>query len=119
LSRIHWWWSAIGSGYGAGRPIQIAVEPLRHAVRISVRDSGIGIDKDKHELIFERFARAVPSRNISGLGLGLYIVKQILNAHHGLVRVESEVGKGSTFIVELPLNQPVGPSMPVALQAVR
>ncbi|HYH97070.1 ATP-binding protein [Hyalangium sp.] len=105
--------------YGAGRPIQISVEPLHHAARISVQDFGIGIDKDKHELIFERFARAVPSRNISGLGLGLYIVKQILNAHHGHVRVESEVGKGSTFVIELPLHQLTGPSMPVALHAVR
>jgi PAS domain S-box-containing protein len=105
--------------YGAGRPIQVSVESPHPMARISVRDFGIGIDKDKHELIFERFARAVPSRNISGLGLGLYIVKQILDAHHGKVRVESEPGRGSVFVVELPLHQQSVPAMPVALHVVR
>ena len=53
--------------------------------------------------IFDRFERAVSSREISGLGLGLYIVKQIVQFHGGHIDVQSELGKGSSFTVTLPL----------------
>jgi signal transduction histidine kinase len=67
-----------------------------------VQDEGMGIPDDMREKIFERFERAVSASNISGLGLGLYIARQIVDAHHGSIRVESEPGRGSRFIVDLP-----------------
>jgi signal transduction histidine kinase len=73
----------------------------RHAV-ISVRDRGIGIAPDQLDRIFGRFERAVSERAFPGMGLGLYIVRQFVEAHGGQVRVESRVGEGSTFTIELP-----------------
>jgi signal transduction histidine kinase len=70
---------------------------------LTVQDQGIGIAKEDQSRIFERFERAVSPNEASGLGLGLYIVKEILEAHGGSIRVESELGKGATFIVRLPL----------------
>ena len=72
-------------------------------VRLSVRDHGIGIPKEMLSKIFERFQRAVRSERITGLGLGLYVTRQIVEAHGGTITAESEPGKGSLFTVELPL----------------
>jgi len=72
-----------------------------------VRDEGIGIAEDMQEKIFERFERAITSQKISGLGLGLYITRQITEAHGGTIRVNSSLGKGSEFVVELPLKAQV------------
>jgi PAS domain S-box-containing protein len=93
--------------YGAGKPIELLVrgEPEGH-VLLGIRDYGIGIDKPLQEKVFQRFERAVSARHYGGLGLGLYIVKQIVEAHHGTVRVESEIGKGATFWVDLPVHSP-------------
>lgn len=88
--------------YGAGKPIEVSVGVENGRVRISVRDYGIGIPADKYEKIFERFERAISAQNISGLGLGLYITKKIVQAHQGNITVRSELGKGSLFVVELP-----------------
>jgi signal transduction histidine kinase len=73
-------------------------------VRIVVEDTGVGIPSDKLPLIFERFYRVDPSRarTTGGAGLGLTIVKRLVEAHHGTVWAESEVGKGTTFTIELP-----------------
>ncbi|MDF2908844.1 MAG: integral rane sensor signal transduction histidine kinase [Herbinix sp.] len=73
----------------------------------SVHDNGIGIPKDELPYIFERFYRADKSRNrtTGGSGIGLTIVKSIIQAHGGEVSVESELGKGSTFTVSLPNNK--------------
>lgn len=90
--------------YGAGRPINIKVEQTGDTARISVKDYGIGIAKEDQKRIFEQFERAVRPNEVSGLGLGLYIVTQILKAHAGSIHVISEVGKGAEFIVELPLK---------------
>jgi signal transduction histidine kinase len=70
--------------------------------RFSVKDQGIGIALEDQRRIFERFERASSARNYGGLGLGLYIVREIVEAHGGKVWVQSEVGKGSTFTVEVP-----------------
>jgi len=72
---------------------------------ISVKDFGIGIKKEEIDKIFERFYRGGDelTRTVKGSGLGLTLVKQILEAHRGKVSVESEIGKGSTFMVRLPL----------------
>lgn len=90
------------SKYGAGCPVRIKVSETADEVRFEVRDSGMGIAADKQEKIFDRFERAIGSRNISGLGLGLYIAKQIVTAHQGKLLVESQLGAGATFTVVLP-----------------
>jgi signal transduction histidine kinase len=88
--------------YASGAPIDVRVESLGDAgVRLSIQDQGPGITTEQQGLIFERFSRAT-SKNISGLGLGLFVVKTIVDAHGGSVWVESEVGKGARFIVNLP-----------------
>ena len=74
--------------------------------QIAVRDSGIGITPEDQERIFERFYRVdkARSRELGGTGLGLSIVKHLAQSMNGAVAVESEVGKGSTFTVELPVG---------------
>jgi two-component system sensor histidine kinase/response regulator len=88
--------------YGRGQPIELQVQANDGAARLVVRDRGIGIAPEQAKRIFERFERAVSPRNYGGLGLGLYIAHQIVEAHNGTIRVESRPGEGSTFTVELP-----------------
>jgi PAS domain S-box-containing protein len=88
--------------YGAGRPIHVHVEWEDGVARLSVRDEGIGIAPEHRGRIFGKFERAVSERHYGGLGLGLHITQQIVSALGGSILVESEVGKGSTFTVELP-----------------
>ncbi len=90
--------------YGQDRPIEISLYEELGTVVLKVRDQGIGIGPENQERIFKRFERAVLSREYTGLGLGLYISKQIVEAHGGNISVESELGKGSTFTVRLPLH---------------
>ncbi|HEX2570750.1 MAG TPA: ATP-binding protein, partial [Polyangia bacterium] len=71
--------------------------------QVSVRDRGIGIPPEHHARIFERFERAVSERNYGGLGLGLWISRQIVQALGGTISVTSAPGQGSVFTVELPL----------------
>jgi PAS domain S-box-containing protein len=100
--------------YGAGKPIEIQVgmpvgnpgpSGRREArvARMTIRDHGIGIEPEKLPRIFGRFERAASS-SYGGLGLGLYIVKEIVTAHGGNISVESRPGEGSAFTVELPLS---------------
>ncbi|WAS91371.1 AAA family ATPase [Nannocystis punicea] len=92
--------------YGKNQPIHVGLRKLAASARISVRDHGIGIVEADQARIFNRFERAVSARNFGGLGLGLYLVRWIVTAHGGSVRVESEPNAGATFIVELPLDPP-------------
>lgn len=92
--------------YGRGAPIEISAEAVSGAACISVRDHGIGIAPEQQERIFEKFQRAVSSRTASGLGLGLWIAKHIVEASSGSITVESSPGAGSTFTVVLPLYPP-------------
>ncbi len=90
------------SKYGAGRPIEVTLDGDSEAVRLAVRDHGIGIAPQDHERIFHRFERAVSVRHYGGLGLGLWIVRRIVEALGGHISVESRPGDGSLFTVELP-----------------
>ena len=88
--------------FGAGRPIEVRVEPDTDVVRLVVRDQGIGISPEDQSKVFERFERAVSTRSYGGLGLGLWISREIVEAHGGRILVESRPGAGATFVVELP-----------------
>ncbi|MDI1476815.1 ATP-binding protein [Polyangium sp. y55x31] len=88
--------------YGRGKPIELELEADDGTARLTVRDQGVGIAPEDQGKIFERFERAVSNQSFGGLGLGLWIVRQIVETHGGTVRVESTPGVGSTFCVELP-----------------
>jgi PAS domain S-box-containing protein len=90
--------------YGAGKPIDVRVERLGASARLTVADHGVGIELDRQERIFDRFERAASAGHYGGLGLGLYIVRRILEALGGTIRVESRPGAGSTFVVDLPID---------------
>ncbi|HEX2572247.1 MAG TPA: PAS domain S-box protein [Polyangia bacterium] len=92
--------------YGAGKPIAVRATREGDRARVTVRDHGIGIPPDRQHIIFERFGRAVSGRHYGGLGLGLYIVRCILDELGGTIQVESTLGAGSTFTIELPCAGP-------------
>ncbi|MDC3986865.1 GAF domain-containing sensor histidine kinase [Polyangium jinanense] len=89
--------------YGAGQPIEVELSVLDGKAWLTVADRGIGIAPDRLPHIFERFERGVPTKNYGGLGLGLYIARQIVEALGGSIRVESKLGQGSRFTIELPI----------------
>ena len=88
--------------YGGARPVDLEVDGTDAVARVIVRDRGIGISAADIDRIFTRFERAAPMRHYGGLGLGLYIAKNIVELHRGSIRVTSSEGEGSTFVVELP-----------------
>lgn len=90
--------------YGAGKPIHVRVTVEGERVRLTIQDEGIGIAPGDVPRLFSRFGRVVSERHYGGLGLGLFISKQIVEAMQGTIRVESEPARGSAFIVELPLR---------------
>jgi signal transduction histidine kinase len=87
--------------YGCGRPIHVAVRATGDTAILEVRDQGIGIAETDHARIFDRFERAVPEQ-YGGMGVGLWIVKQTVEALSGTIKVESRLGEGAVFTVELP-----------------
>ena len=88
--------------YAPGAPIEIAAHGDDTTARLILRDHGPGISAKDKERIFLPFERAVSYLNVSGFGLGLFIVRQIVQAHCGTVRLVSAPGEGATFTVELP-----------------
>lgn len=88
--------------YGSGAPIEVRIEQNAPHTTFSFTDQGIGVDPQALEKIFDRFERAVSSREFGGLGLGLFITREIVHAHGGTIKVDSRLGLGSTFIVTLP-----------------
>lgn len=90
--------------YGGGKPIHIALQHTATHAKILVNDQGIGIPSDQQKRIFERFERAVSSKEYKGLGVGLYITNQIIKAHHGTITLQSKPNKGTTFVIEIPKN---------------
>jgi two-component system sensor kinase FixL len=104
--------------YGAGKPVEITITEGEHGqARIAVRDHGIGIAPEHLGRIFDRFERVASERNYGGFGLGLWIVRQVIEAHAGTIRVWSQPGAGSTFTVELPLKPSQSGLMRVAASA--
>jgi PAS domain S-box-containing protein len=90
--------------YGEAKPITVTVSPHDRAAHLVVRDHGLGIAKESQERIFERFERIAPVRHhASGFGLGLWIARQIVEAHGGTITVDSRPGEGSAFTVDLPV----------------
>ena len=97
--------------YGDHKPVAVKLRSHEGRVLLSVQDQGLGIAKESQERIFNRFERAISANDVSGLGLGLFISRQIVEAHGGRIWVESDgPGHGATFFVELPtfpdFNQP-------------
>jgi signal transduction histidine kinase len=92
--------------YASGSALEITQTADEDYAYISVKDHGVGIPPEYIDRVFERFYR-VPSDNISvrGTGLGLFISRRIVEAHHGEITVQSELGEGTTFNIKLPLKQ--------------
>ena len=84
--------------------VEVNIKQDEHFTIISVSDHGVGIDKKYQKKIFEQFYRIPATHHKSGYGIGLAMVKYAVKAHGGTIKVESELGKGSTFTFTLPLN---------------
>jgi signal transduction histidine kinase len=95
--------------YGEGKPIELTVGRGPAGAELVVRDHGIGMSSADQARIFERFERAVDSHEYAGLGLGLWITRQVVQAHGGHISVRSQLGEGSEFSVQLPLVPPAPP----------
>jgi signal transduction histidine kinase len=95
--------------YGRGNPVAVTVVRVGDQALMAVRDQGIGIAPQDHARIFEQFERTDDSRkHAAGLGLGLYITREIVRSHGGDISLESAPGEGSLFRVALPLHAPSG-----------
>ena len=94
--------------YANGQP-EISISTLNEEtmVVLKIRDNGIGIDKDFHDQVFENYFR-VPTgdvHNVKGFGLGLAYVKKVVELHHGIIQLQSEPGKGTSFTIKLPTGE--------------
>ena len=92
--------------YGMGKPIRGSAEATADRLRLRVRDAGMGIPRADHSRIFQAFERLPTAERVGGLGLGLYIGRQIAIAHGGTLAVESDPRRGATFTLDLPLDAP-------------
>lgn len=94
-----------------GGRITVTLNEMKNTnmIRIRVKDTGIGIPEEKREQIFQRFVQVDSnlSRQAEGTGIGLFIVKSLVNLMGGTIKLESKLGEGSTFIIELPVKEPV------------
>ncbi|WKZ35695.1 MAG: HAMP domain-containing sensor histidine kinase [Anaerolineales bacterium] len=90
--------------YAPNSDIHIAMRANGKKIRISFADNGDGIPEDYLPFLFERFYRVPGERTVTGTGLGLYICRQIIMAHHGKIWVESVLDEGTTFFIELPAD---------------
>jgi PAS domain S-box-containing protein len=86
--------------------VTIRIEVQGPEVVIAVRDRGVGVPQEEIPHLFERYFRARTGKRMAGLGLGLFISRQLIEAHGGRIWVQSEVGRGSTFTFALPLESP-------------
>ncbi|HET8886575.1 MAG TPA: PAS domain S-box protein [Salinimicrobium sp.] len=85
--------------------IYVKLEIRRDMATVVVKDKGIGLSEKQRKMLFTRFYRAENTKGISGLGLGLYLTKQIIDRHNGYISVKSKLGEGSEFSVNLPLKK--------------
>lgn len=93
--------------YGDHKPVLVTLSRVNDKICLTVRDEGIGISREALGRIFNRFERQVTANEIAGLGLGLFITREIVEAHKGSIWAESPgLGQGSTFHVELPISSP-------------
>ena len=94
--------------HGGRLRIELGSNAATHMAEIKIADSGVGISPDQLRLIFEPFytTKEPDEHGHGGTGLGLSVCRQIIEQHHGRIRVESLIGKGSTFTVKLPLEDP-------------
>jgi len=90
--------------YGAGEPIEVSLVRNGTEARLTVQDHGSGISEEDQARIFGAFERAVTRREQGGFGIGLWVVRQLVEAMHGEIHVTSRPAEGSTFIVTLPLS---------------
>jgi signal transduction histidine kinase/FixJ family two-component response regulator len=88
--------------YGAGMPIDVTIEPEGDRITLTVCDRGIGIAPEDVGRIFELFERSGAAKHFGGLGLGLYITRQVVEAHGGTISVASKPSEGAVFVVNLP-----------------
>jgi signal transduction histidine kinase len=89
--------------------VEIKVEKLENHVQFLVRDTGIGMEEEKFETIFKPFVQidGSRSRKYAGTGLGLALAHKIVELHNGSIKVKSEIGKGTTFVISIPMNKAV------------
>ena len=87
-----------------GGEVRVSVTASGQKAQLKVQDSGIGVDPAHHVRIFDRFYRVSTDRGEAGAGLGLAIVRSICHAHGGTIAINSMPGKGSCFVMELPLT---------------
>jgi signal transduction histidine kinase len=92
--------------YGGGKPIRLSARVVDGRVRLDVKDAGEGISRADQARIFQAFERVTTVNRVGGLGLGLYIGRQIAIAHGGTLSVDSRPGHGATFTLDLPLEAP-------------
>jgi signal transduction histidine kinase len=91
--------------FGMGNPIEVDLHARDGTATLSVRDHGPGIPLEEQGELFRRYRRGSAAAGLGGLGLGLHVVHEIVEAHGGTIRVDARPGKGSTFTVELPLDR--------------
>ena len=89
--------------YGGNKPINLVLEKQGNLVIFEVKDKGVGIEKKHLRYLFDKFSQAITAKEFKGLGVGLYITKQIVEAHGGKITVSSKKNIGTTFTVTLPI----------------
>lgn len=90
--------------YGDGKPIEIALAEEGAWARLEIRDYGVGISSADQARIFERFEQAVAIHAHGGFGVGLWLVRQLVEAHNGSITLQSAPGQGAAFTVKLPIG---------------
>jgi PAS domain S-box-containing protein len=90
--------------YGQGKPVHVTLRRVGDAAELTVRDEGLGIEPEAQPRIFQKFERAASARSYGGLGLGLYITRQLVQSHRGSIELASATDQGTTFTVRLPIR---------------